>query len=90
MVANIDDHPFLTARHVDNLTESVKALNRVIVDLAVAQREALKATRELAALLRALQPTTSDTQPTVQPANAAPAAPAGGRAISFERRKKPR
>ena len=69
-MANGDDHPFLTARHVDDLTSAVKTLTRTIVQLGETAQKQLAATRELNGLLRAAQ--------APEPADSRKATPAEG------------
>ena len=52
-MSNGDDHPLLTARHVDNLTEALRTLNRTIVQLGETAQKQLAATKELSNLIRA-------------------------------------
>lgn len=69
-MAVAEDHPFLTSRHVDNLTDAVKTLSRGITQLVQVQQKQLEATRELNGLLRAAQ--------VAEPSNSSKATPAEG------------
>lgn len=42
-----EEHPFLEARHIDDLKGAVQALNRTTADLAMGQRDSLAAIRTL-------------------------------------------
>jgi len=48
------DHPFLTARHIDDLTDATRILNRNVVTLAELVRESVKVTKLLISALEGL------------------------------------
>jgi hypothetical protein len=57
-----DHFALLEARHVDALTEAVRALTIAISQLTSLAREQLQATRGLNDLLRTMQPTNGTTE----------------------------
>jgi hypothetical protein len=61
--ANLDDHPLLTARHVDNLTQAVHTLVRVITQANGLMQQGIRLL-----IQRGAAP-----DPTPSPASAAPA-----------------
>jgi hypothetical protein len=52
-----DQHPFITARHVDNLTEAIRSLDRHIAAGAHNHREHMDAMRAQSEILRDLRKT---------------------------------
>jgi hypothetical protein len=48
MAVDDEDHPFLTARHVDDLTDAVRALNHAIHTLTKAQSAILSNLQKIA------------------------------------------
>lgn len=72
-MANGDDHPFLTARHVDNLTDALRALSGTVKQLEQVAQKQLLATRELSGLLRAAQVTGPVDSSKATPAEGVPA-----------------
>jgi len=57
-----DHFALLEARHVDSLTEAVRALTMAITQLTLLAREQLQATRGLNDLLRTMQSTNDSTE----------------------------
>ncbi len=51
------EHPFLEARHVDDLTDAIRSLTRTIAAASNNHRELMDATRAVAEILRDIRRT---------------------------------
>lgn len=62
MSAAAAEHPFITARHVDDLTDAVRGLSRLIADAARNHQEAIDMARRTLEVLRDIRDSTNALQ----------------------------